>query len=77
MSTDRSAVTIRKAEPADGPVIIGLIQALADYESLDPPDESACTRLVADAFAERPRFDVYLAQVPGGPVVGYAFVFET
>jgi GNAT superfamily N-acetyltransferase len=77
VTNDKSPVTVRKAERADGQTIISLIRALASYENLEPPDEAACARLVADAFAERPRFDVFLAQAADGQVVGYAFVFET
>src|SRR5579885_2572035 len=69
-------IMIRKAQPSDGPAILKLIYALADFEKLPPPDVDAQARLLADAFAERPRFDVFLAQA-GSDVVGYAFVFET
>lgn len=69
-------VTIRKAQVNDGSVILSLIHALADFEKLDPPDEAAQQRLLADAFAEKPRFDVFLAEVENRPA-GYAFIFET
>ena len=71
-----SEVTIRKAQAGDEQAIIALISALAEYENLPPPDETAQARLMADALAERPRFDVFLAIVDG-QVTGYAFVFET
>lgn len=74
MST--SQVTIRRAQPADASAILGLIHALADFEKLSPPDDAAQARLIADAFAERPRFDVFLADADGR-TIGYAFVFET
>jgi GNAT superfamily N-acetyltransferase len=77
-------VLIRKAIPADGPVILGLIRALADYEKLPPPDDAAQKRLLADAFAEHARFEVFLAEVKedapahsAPTAVGYAIVFET
>ena len=69
-------VTIRPAIPTDGPTIIYFITALADYESLPPPDDAARQRLVADAFADKPRFEVFIAEVDGAPA-GYAFIFET
>src|SRR5258708_33104700 len=69
-------VTIRRAQPADGPVILSLIRALADFEKLSPPDDEAQQRLLADAFAERPRFEVFLADV-SGKVAGYALIFGT
>src|SRR5258708_3030344 len=67
---------IRRAQPDDGPVILSLIRALADFEKLPPPDDEAQQRLLPDAFPERPRFEVFLAEV-AGKVAGYAFIFET
>src|SRR5947209_16274644 len=67
---------IRKAQPSDASTILRLIVALADFEKLPPPDAAAQDRLMADAFAERPRFDIFLAEVDG-VAAGYAFVFET
>ncbi len=68
--------TIRQATPADADTIIRLILALAEFEQLPPPDAMAQSRLLTDAFAPRPRFDIYLAEM-GGQAAGYAFVFET
>ena len=76
MSHSATDLIIRHAQPADGPEILSLIRALADFEKLAPPDDEAQQRLLADAFAERPRFEVFLAEV-AGKVVGYAFIFET
>src|SRR5258706_899204 len=69
-------LTIRQAQSADGPTVLALIQALADLQKLEPPDDASQQRLLADAFGERPRFDIFLAEIAGA-VVGYAFVFET
>jgi GNAT superfamily N-acetyltransferase len=71
-----SNVTIRPATRADAESIRRLVVGLAEYEKLEPPDEEAQARLLDDAFRERPRVEIYLAEV-GGEVVGYAFVFET
>lgn len=67
---------VRKIEPADAPTLLGLIDALADYEKLDPPDADAKARLIRDLFAERPRVESYLAIVDG-VAAGYTFIFET
>ena len=82
-SKDR-LIDIRKAVQSDGPVVLKLIRALADYEKLSPPDEAARKRLLVDAFSDRPRIEIILAEVnEGGPdesratAVGYAIVFET
>jgi GNAT superfamily N-acetyltransferase len=72
----RVEIVVRRAVPADSADILALIHALADYEKLPPPDAAAQSRLIADAFAERPRFEIFLAEVDG-QVAGYAFIFET
>ncbi|MBS4028768.1 MAG: GNAT family N-acetyltransferase [Ignavibacteriales bacterium] len=53
-----------------------LIIALADFEKLSPPDESAKQRLFHDCFCEKPRFEAYLA-FTGEQPVAYAIIFET
>lgn len=71
-----SAVRVRRAERKDAETLIALIRALAEYESLPPPDDTARERLIAHGFGEQPRFDTYLAEIDGDPI-GYAIVFET
>ncbi len=56
---------IRRAVREDAPVLLSLIDALAEYEKLAPPDEAARGRLVADIFGERPRLDAWLVMVDG------------
>jgi GNAT superfamily N-acetyltransferase len=79
---EKPKITIRKAERTDADLMLHLIKSLAEYEKLDPPDTAAQQRLVRDAFGDRPRFEVYLAEVDGekagiaAGAVGYAFVFE-
>jgi GNAT superfamily N-acetyltransferase len=70
------ALSVRRAEAADGGALLELIDALADYEHLERPDAAARERLLADAFGPRPRFEVLLAEVDGH-AVGYAVLFET
>ncbi len=72
----QNEITIKQATAADSDAIIRLVIALAEFEQLPPPDEVARARLLADAFAPRPRFDIFLAEIDV-QVVGYAFVFET
>lgn len=75
MSAHKSII-IRPAEPADADSILHLIDALAEYEKLEPPTMEAKQRLIADAFAERPRFNILLAVTSEGIAVGYAFILE-
>ncbi len=67
---------IRQATSGDTQTILTLIDALAEYEKLAPPDEEAKKRLIGDIFSDRPRVDVFLAEYEG-KTAGYAFVFET
>lgn len=69
-------VTVRKATPADGEVVLSLVKALAEYEKLSPPDQGARKRLLIDMFSARPRIECYIAEADGRPA-GYAFIFET
>src|SRR5215212_4109230 len=70
------APRIRAMSAEDVPLLLELIDALADYEHLPRPDDAARERLARDAVAEPPRFRAFLAEV-GGTVVGYALYFET
>jgi GNAT superfamily N-acetyltransferase len=69
-------MTIRPATPADADAFLALVDALADYEKLARPSPEARGRLVADAFGERKRIDVFLAEREGR-AVGYAIVLES
>lgn len=74
--TGSDSITIRKATRADASTVLALVDALAAYEKLDPPDAGAKARLINDMTGPRPRIDAYLADLDG-MAAGYAFVFET
>jgi GNAT superfamily N-acetyltransferase len=67
------SVTIRPATPADGETLLSLINGLAEYEKLTPPDAAGRVRLLAD-LAGGSRFDALLAEADGEGV-GYAIFF--
>jgi GNAT superfamily N-acetyltransferase len=71
-----SAIQIRSATASDADAWLSLIDALADYEKLERPDAAARQRLLLDAFGEKPRTEVYLAEAEGS-VVGYAITLFT
>lgn len=73
---NQSLVRVRAFAPADVPALLDLIDGLADYEHLERPDAAARTRLVADATAQPPPFQVLLVEV-GERVAGYALFFFT
>jgi GNAT superfamily N-acetyltransferase len=67
---------VRRAVAGDAPVLLALVDALADYERLPRPDAGARERLVRDGFGPAPRFETWLIET-GGEAVGYAIAFET
>jgi ribosomal protein S18 acetylase RimI-like enzyme len=67
---------VRPARPADGPAYIALVRALAEFEELPGPSDEAAARLLGDAFGERPRYQLDVAELDG-EVVGYAVSFRT
>jgi GNAT superfamily N-acetyltransferase len=71
-----AAILVRPATVADAEAWLSLIDALADYEKLARPDAEARQRLLIDAFGERPRTEVYLAEAESR-VVGYAITLFT
>ncbi len=69
-------ITVREARPEEGPRLLELICALADYEKLDPPDPAAQQRLLNDIFGPKPRLGALLV-FAGDLAVGYALILET
>jgi GNAT superfamily N-acetyltransferase len=67
---------VRRAAPADGPALLELVTALADYEKLPPPDTHARERLLRDGFGPAPRYELLFAELDGRPVA-YALYFFT
>jgi GNAT superfamily N-acetyltransferase len=71
-----SEVSVHALGPQDVDAFIRLIEALAEYEHLDPPNAGARERLAKDATTSPPRFFALLAEVDDQPA-GYAVFFET
>lgn len=69
-------LAVRRAARDDAPELLALIEALAHYEKLEPPDEGAKSRLIRDLFAERPRIESLVCEA-GGRLIGYTLFFET
>jgi GNAT superfamily N-acetyltransferase len=68
------SIRIRKAKKADFKDIIRLINELAKFEKLVPPNKKAEKRLFRDAFGKNPAFSVLVA-VHNKEIAGYAFYF--
>jgi GNAT superfamily N-acetyltransferase len=70
------ATRIEPVTPANFPVLLQLIDGLAHYEHLDPPDAAARGRLYADAFSDPPRYEAFLA-MEGDEPAGYVTFYLT
>ena len=76
-------IVVRRARREDADALLSLVDALADYEKLDRPDQGARARLTHDGFEREPaRFSTLLAVDQedgdtGERLVGYAIFFET
>jgi GNAT superfamily N-acetyltransferase len=69
-------ISIRRAVGADAAAYVALVRALAEFERLPPPDDDAAARLVADAFATPPHYELWVAELDGD-LVAYAVTFPT
>lgn len=54
---------LRRAQISDAPQLFDLLEELARFEKLTPPDEAAKNRLLEDGWGPRKRFDAFLAFV--------------
>ena len=69
-------ISIQRLTEAQFDVFVDLVNALAEYEQLEPPTAEAIERLRSDAFGDIPRFEAFLAYKENKPI-GYAICFET
>ncbi|MGH7896287.1 MAG: GNAT family N-acetyltransferase [Candidatus Binatia bacterium] len=67
---------IREARREDGPAIVGLIRALAEFEHLPGPSDEAAARLVEHGFGPHRYFESLVVEVDG-VVVAYTIHFTT
>jgi GNAT superfamily N-acetyltransferase len=70
-----SEVRVRPATVADGETILTLIDGLAAYEKLTPPDAAGKQRFLKELVRDPPRFGAFIADV-NGQAVGYSIYFE-
>lgn len=67
-------VIIRAARPTDAGEYLQLVDALARFENVAPPDAAAKTRLIEHLFGARPLYKLLVAE-DNGHIVGYAAWF--
>jgi GNAT superfamily N-acetyltransferase len=71
-----AGISIRRAAADDAATFLELVNDLAVYEKLAPPDAAAQKRLVRDMSGEKPRIEVFIAEYETKPA-GYAIVLES
>jgi GNAT superfamily N-acetyltransferase len=69
-------VAIEKVSTANFDQFIQLIERLAEYEKLDPPDGMAKKRLKKDTLRKDPPFEAYLGRI-NGKAVSHLIFFTT
>ena len=67
--------SIRTATPADIPLILDLIRALATYEKAPDAVDATPADLLRDGFGEHPRFECLIAETAAGEAAGFALYF--
>src|ERR1700734_3875211 len=67
--------SIRTATPADIPLILDLIRALATYERAPDAVDATPADLLRDGFGEHPRFECLIAESENGEPAGFALYF--
>jgi GNAT superfamily N-acetyltransferase len=67
--------SIRSATPADIPLILELIRALATYEREPNAVKTTEADLLRDGFGEHPRFECLIAENDHGEGTGFALYF--
>jgi GNAT superfamily N-acetyltransferase len=68
-------ITIRKGKRSDSAEFLNLVEELAKFEKLAPPNDAAKRRLIRDIFIKR-RLSLLVALVDG-ELVGYALYYFT
>lgn len=71
-----SDLSIEPVTPQNFREYLGLLEKLAEYEHLTPPDIEAQERLKRDALTRPPKFEAYLGCI-GGNTVSYITLYFT
>ena len=76
MNNEENLVVIEKVEAETFSDFLGLIDKLAEYEKLAPPDEEAKKRLRRDCLSDKPKYQAFIGKV-GDKYVSYVIFFFT
>jgi GNAT superfamily N-acetyltransferase len=76
MDKKENSVVIKKVNAETFDDFLGLIDKLAEYERLAPPDEEAKNRLRLDCLSDNPKYHAFIGKIEGKSV-SYIIYFFT
>ncbi len=76
MDKENNSVSIERVNSESFDDFLGLINKLAEYEKLAPPDEEAKNRLRRDCLSDKPKYNAFMGKIGGKPV-SYVIYFFT
>lgn len=76
MDKEENLVMIEKVKAETFDDFLGLIDKLAEYEKLPPPDDEAKRRLRRDCLSEKPKYESFIGKIGDKPV-SYIIYFFT
>jgi GNAT superfamily N-acetyltransferase len=76
MDKEENLVVIEKVKAETFDDFLGLIDKLAEYEKLPPPDDEAKRRLRRDCLSEKPKYEAFIGKIGDKPV-SYIIYFFT
>jgi GNAT superfamily N-acetyltransferase len=76
MDKEETLAVIEKVNAENFDDFLGLINRLAEYEKLSPPDEEAKRRLRRDCLSDKPKYQAFIGKV-GDKYVSYVIFFFT
>jgi GNAT superfamily N-acetyltransferase len=76
MNKEANLMVIEKVKAENFNNFLSLIEKLAEYERLAPPDEEAKIRLRRDCLSEKPKYQAFIGKI-GGKYISYVIFFFT
>jgi len=76
MEQTQNSLTIKKVDEETFNEFVGLINKLAEYEKLEPPDDDAKKRLRQDCLSGKPKYQAFIGKIGAKPV-SYIIYFFT
>jgi GNAT superfamily N-acetyltransferase len=73
MNSDPLVISKVNAETFDD--FLGLINKLAQYEKLSPPNQAAQERLYANCLSDKPKYQAFIGKIKGTPVAYVIYFF--